>query len=118
MPRPVLPSLQALTVPALLFLSLSTPIPTLGAGAPKPSRYPLRVHVLASDTSYRTPRTDAGDSAVCDAIDGILDTVSPSPYGPVSLTGVSGDPCSLHPEMVTGRVFDLDKDPVFSGEGR
>ena len=119
MSRPVLPTLQLLFVPALvLFLSLFTPIPTLGAGAPNPSRYPLRVHILASDTSYRTPRTDPGDSAVCDAIDGILDTVSPSPYGPVSLTGVSGDPCSLHPEMVTGRVFDLDEDPVFSGAGR
>jgi hypothetical protein len=119
MPRPVLPILQALTVPALLlFLSLSTPIPTLGAPAPKPSRYPLRVHVLASDTSYKTPRSDPGDSAVCDAIDGILDTVSPSPYGPVTLTGVSSDPCSLHPEMVTGSLFNLDEDPVFSGEGR
>ena len=117
MPRPVLPNLQLLTVPALLlFLSLSTQ--TLSAGAPKPSRYPLRVHILASDTSYKTPRSDAGDSAVCDAIDGILDTVSPSPFGPVTLTGVSGDPCSLHPEMVTGSLFNLDEDPVFSGEGR
>jgi hypothetical protein len=61
---------------------------------------------------------DPAGSAVCDAIEGVLDTVSPSPYGPVTLTGVSGDPCSLHPEMVTGSLFDLDEDPVFSGEGR
>ena len=116
MPRPVLPILQALTLPALLSLSLSAQM--VGAHAPKPSRYPLRVHVLASDTSYRTPTTGPEDSAACDAIEGILDTVSPSPYGPVTLTGVSSDPCSLHPEMVTGRVFDLDEDPIFSGEGR
>ena len=117
MTRPVLPILQVVATPALLLLfSLSTP--TVSARAPKPSRYPLRVHVIASDTSYKTPRMGPGESAVCDAIEGILDTVSPSPYGPVSLTGVSGDPCSLHPEMVTGSLFDLEEDPVFSGEGR
>ena len=59
-----------------------------------------------------------GDSAVCDAIDGILTTVSPNPGGPVSLSGVSGDPCSLHAEMVTGRLFDTDDEPVYAGEGR
>ena len=117
MPRPVLPTLQALAIPALL-LSLSLSAQTVGSHAPKPSHYPLRVHILASDASFKTPRMSPGDSAVCDAIDGILDTVSPSPYGPVTLTGVSGDPCSLHPEMVTGSLFDLDEDPVFSGEGR
>ena len=117
MPRPVLPVLKSLAVPALL-LSLSLVTPTAGARPPKPSRYPLRVHVLASDASYKTPRMSPGESAACDAIEGVLDVVSPSPYGPVSLTGISGDPCSLHPEMVTGRVFDLDEDPVFSGEGR
>ena len=117
MPRPVLPVLKSLAVPALL-LSLSLATPTAGARPPKPSRYPLRVHILTSDASYKTPRMDAGESAACDAIEGVLDVVSPSPYGPVSLTGISGDPCSLHPEMVTGRVFDLDEDPVFSGEGR
>jgi hypothetical protein len=121
MPRPVLPTLQALAIATLLLslsLSAQTVSQPVGPHAPKPSRYPLRVHVLASDTSYRTPTTGPEDSAACDAIDGILDAVSPSPYGPVSLTGVSSDPCSLHPEMVTGRVFDLDEDPVFSGEGR
>jgi hypothetical protein len=78
MPRPVLPILQALAIPALL-LPLSLPAQTVGHPPPKPSRYPLRVHVLASDTSYRTPTTGPQDSAACDAIDGILDTVSPSP---------------------------------------
>jgi hypothetical protein len=60
-----------------------------------------------------------GDSVVCDQIEGMIDSISPNPGGPISLTGLSGDPCSLHPEMVTGRLLNVtDDDPVFSGAGR
>jgi hypothetical protein len=90
-----------------------------GAGSPNPAKYPLRIHVLAADESHKTPRMSPGDSVVCDEIEGMLDSISPNPGGPISLTGLSGDPCSLHPEMVTGRLLDItDDDPVFSGAGR
>jgi hypothetical protein len=120
MPRPGLPlaiSRSLRILPLFLLAALSTT--PAGAGYPNLSRYPLRLHVLASDESHKTPRMSPGDSVVCDEIDDILSSVSPNPGGPITLTGVSGDPCSLHPEMVTGRLLDLqDDDPVFSGEGR
>jgi hypothetical protein len=90
-----------------------------GARSPNLAKYPLRIHVLASDETYRTPRMGPADSVVCDAIEGMSDSISPNPGGPVTLTGLSGDPCLLHPEMVTGRLLDVqDYDPVFSGGGR
>jgi hypothetical protein len=90
-----------------------------GAGKPNISKYPLRIHVLASDETHKTPRMSPGESVVCDAMEGMLDTISPSPGGPISISGLSSDPCSFHPEMVTGRLLDVqDDDPVFSGEGR
>ena len=120
MPRPGLP-LSILRLPGILTLLLFATVfaAPAGAGYPNLSRYPLRLHVLASDESHKTPRMSPGDSVVCDEIDDILSSVSPNPGGPITLTGVSGDPCSLHPEMVTGRLLDVqDDDPVFSGEGR
>ncbi len=121
MPRPGLPISRFLRIlPLILFASLSA-VPA-SARNPKPSKYPLRVHVLASDGSYRSPRMAPGDSAVCDGIDGILTSMNSNAPGSVSVGGpismVSGDPCSLHPEMVTGRLFDHDYDPVYSGDGR
>jgi len=90
-----------------------------GARDPDLSKYPLRLHVLASDETHMTPRMSPGDAVVCDEIDGMLDSIDPNPNGPISLTGLSGDPCSLHPDMVTGRLLDVQNyDPVFSGEGR
>jgi hypothetical protein len=90
-----------------------------GARNPNLAKYPLRIHVLASDESHKTPRMSPGMAVVCDEVEGIVDATSPNPGGPVTLTGLSGDPCSLHPEMVTGRLLDVqDSDPVFSGEGR
>jgi hypothetical protein len=81
--------------------------------------------VLASDNSYRTPRMSPGDAVVCDAIDGVMTSIGPNSGGSISLGGpyavtvVSGDACSIHPEMITGRLLDVtDDDPVFSGEGR
>ena len=92
---------------------------------PDPSRYPLRVHVLASDNSYRTPRMSPGDAVVCDAVDSVAMGMGPNSSGSISLGGpyavtvVSGDACSIHPEMVTGRLLDVtEDDPIFSGEGR
>jgi len=91
------------------------------AGARKPNlaKYPLRVHVLASDETHQTPRMSPAQSVVCDAIDGMLSSISPNPGGPITISGVSGDPCSLHPEIVAGRLLDVGDDPpIFSGEGR
>jgi hypothetical protein len=101
----------------LLLAALSTA--PAAARNPDLSKYPLRVHVLASDETHKTPRMSPAESLVCDQIEGMLDSVSPNPGGPISLSGVSGDPCLLHPEMMTGRLLNLgDDDPVFSGEGR
>jgi hypothetical protein len=120
MSRPGLPlSLSRLlwVLAVLLFVSgLATPA---GAWKPNMAKYPLRIHVLASDATHKTPRMSPGDSAVCDAIDGMVSSISPNPGGPISISGLSGDPCSLHPELVTGRLLNpQDDDPVFSGEGR
>lgn len=90
-----------------------------GAGSPNLSKYPLRVHVLASDETHRTPRMSPGEAVACDEIEGLLDSISPNPGGAISISGVSSDPCSLHAEYVVGRLMDLpDQDPVFSGQGR
>jgi hypothetical protein len=119
MPRPGFP----LSTPRLLkifplFVLVSLSI-SAGARKPKPSKYPLRVHVLASDETHVTPRMSPAQSAVCDSIDNMLSSVSPNPGGPITISGVSGDPCSLHPEIVAGRLLDVGDDPpVFSGVGR
>jgi hypothetical protein len=90
-----------------------------GAGGPRLEKYPLRVHVLASDETHRTPRMSPTESVTCDEIEGMLDSISPNPGGMISISGVSSDPCSLHAEYVVGRLMDLpDQDPVFSGTGR
>jgi hypothetical protein len=91
-----------------------------GARRPNLAKYPLRIHVLASDETHRSERMSPGASAVCDSIDDILGAAGPGVAGPISLSGMGGgDPCSLHPEMVTGRLLNVqDYDPVFSGGGR
>ncbi len=92
---------------------------TAGASGPKLAKYPLRVHVLASDETHRTPRMSAGEAVACDEIEGMLDSIAPNPGGPISISGVSSDPCGLGAEYVVGRLMDLpDQDPVFSGTGR
>ena len=106
-----------------LFLLVSLSVTPASARDPNPSKYPLRVHVLASDTSYKTPRMRPGDAVVCDAIESALGSMGSNSGGSISLggplVGLSGDACSLHPEMITGRLLDVqDDDPVFSGEGR
>ena len=117
LPIPRLPRTLALVLCASLSANLcAAPV---AARNPKPPKYPLHVHVLAADESHKSPRMSPGDAAACDAIDDMLSSISPNPGGPISLTGLSGDPCSLHPEMVTGRLLDLGDDaPVFSGAGR
>ena len=118
MPGPGLPTSRVVRIlPLFLFASLSAA--PAGARNPNLSRYPLRVHVLTSDETHKTPRMSPGESVVCDSIEGMLDSISPNPGGPISMSGVSSDPCSLHAEIVTGRLLDIqDEDPVFSGEGR
>ena len=104
-------------LPVILFASLS--IEQAGARNPDPSRYPLRVHVLASDETHKTPRMTASESVACDTIEDMVSSIDPNPDGPISLTGLSGDPCSLHPEIVAGGLLDLQgEDPEFSGLGR
>jgi hypothetical protein len=90
-----------------------------GARSPNLAKYPLRVHVLSSDETHMTPRMSPAESVVCDEIAGMLDSISPNQGGPISISGISSDPCSLHPEMITGRLLNIgDEDPEFSGEGR
>jgi hypothetical protein len=89
------------------------------AGGHNLAKYPLRVHVLASDETHLTPRMGPSESVTCDSIEGMLDSISPNPGGPVTLSGVSSDPCLYHAQIVAGRFMDLpDEDRVYSGEGR
>ena len=114
---PGLPITRWVTILSLVLLASLSTTPLM-ARDPKPSKYPLRIHVLASDSTYQTPRMSPGEAAACDNIDGILSTISPNPYGPVSLTGLYGDPCSVHADIVSGRLFDVQYDPIYSGSRR
>ena len=99
----------------LLLLATLCAVPA-SARAPKASRYPLRVHVLVADESYRTPRMSPGLPASCDAVDGVLSSIS---LGSGSLTGFSGDPCAIGPDFIRGGMLDNQDDrPVYSGSGR
>jgi hypothetical protein len=110
------PSISAIGIPAILLLLAAPPA---GARNPDLSRYPLRIHVLASDQTHKTPRMSPGEAVACDGIEGMLDSVSPNPDGPISISGVSRDPCSLGAAIVQGGLLDMpDEDPIFSGEGR
>ena len=89
------------------------------ASGPNLSKYPLRVHVLASDETHQMERITPAESVACDAIDDMLSSISPNPDGPVTLTGVSADPCLFHSSVVAGRSLDINPyDPVFAGGGR
>lgn len=102
-----------------LCVLLCLPVTQAGARNPDPAKYPLRVHVLASDETHKTPRMSPAESVVCDQISGMLDSISPGQGGPISLSGISSDPCSLHPEIVSGRLLNVgDEEPVYSGAGR
>jgi hypothetical protein len=60
-----------------------------------------------------------GEAVACDQIEGMLDSINPNLGGPISISGISSDPCSLHAPIVVGRLMDLpDEEPVFSGTGR
>jgi len=111
-------NIRLLTIlPLFVFASLSST--QAGAGNPNLAKYPLRVHVLASDESHKTPRMGPFESVVCDSIGGMLDSVSPNPGGPITISGVMADPCSLHPESIGGRLLDIqNNDMVYSGIGR
>jgi hypothetical protein len=89
------------------------------ARTPNPAKYPLRVHVLSSDETHKTPRMSPAEGLACDQISGMLDSIGPGQGGPISISGISSDPCSLHPEVIVGRLLSVgDEDPQFSGEGR
>lgn len=101
-----------------ILLAVAVPL-AAGAHGPRPERYPLRVHILAADETYQTPRMNAAESVVCDAIDDMVSSISPNPGGPVTLSGISSDPCSLHADVVAGRFLDINSyERVFSGKGR
>src|ERR1700733_11692619 len=101
MPRPGLPHTRI-----LLFLSVSLCAAPLSARSPDVSKYPLRIHVLAADESYRTPRMKPGLPASCDAVDGMLASINLDSGGPVSLNGFSGDPCAIGPDFMRGGMLD------------
>lgn len=89
------------------------------AREPNLSKFPLRVHVLASDETHPIERITPAESVACDNIDDMLSSISPNPEGPVTLTGVSADPCLFHSNVVAGRALDIDPyEPVFGGQGR
>ena len=118
MPRPGLPHARSVTILSLVLCASLCATP-LNARRPDLSKYPLRVHVLAADESYRTPRMKPGLPASCDAVDGMLSSISLDSGGPVSLNGFSGDPCAIGPDFMRGGMLDTrDEDPVFSGSGR
>ena len=115
MPRPVLPISYRLRI-LILWLFASFSATSLSAAGPKPSKYPLRVHVLIADESFRTPRMSPGLAAACDSVDGVVSSIS---LGSVSLTGFGGDPCSFGPDFMRGGMLDNSDDaPAFSGSGR
>ena len=91
MPRPGLPPSIFGFLPLLLLASVC--VAPAGARKPNLSRYPLRVHVLASDETHETPRMNPAESVACDSIEDMVSSISPDPGGPVSLSGVSSDPC-------------------------
>lgn len=112
MPKPDL----RLLIVALLGLTASG---LAFAREPKLSKYPLRIHVLASDSTRQMERLTPAESVACDAIGDMLSSISPNPEGPVTLTGVSSDPCLFHSGIVAGRSLDISPyEPVFAGEGR
>jgi hypothetical protein len=111
-------SIPRFQLSALFLLAALATVPA-AARNPDLAKYPLRVHVLASDGSHMTPRMSPAESLMCDQIEGMMDAVSPGLGGPVSLSGVSSDPCLLHPELMTRRLLNVgDSEPVFSGAGR
>lgn len=112
---PGLPLSRCLRVFPLLLLASLCAAPA-SARAPKLSRYPLRVHVLAAGESYRTPRMNPGLPAACDSVDGVLSSIS---LGGGGLNGFSGDPCAIGPDFMRGGMLDNSDDaPAFSGSGR
>lgn len=97
----------------LLAILLVASLLTAPAGARMPDlkKYPLHVHVLASDETHKTPRMAPGVSLACDGMDD-LGALSDG-------SGGYGDPCASHPELVMAQLLNArDDDPVFSGEGR
>ena len=85
------------------------------AAPPSPSKYPLRVHILATDTTYPTPRINTAYSPSCDT----ATLVAFLSQGSAAPGGISGDPCSIGPDFMRGGMLDPQTaPPVFSGSGR
>lgn len=102
----------ALLLPCLAVASAS-------ARDPNPAKYPLRVHVLAADETHKSLRMTPAESLVCDSVEGIIDTGGSGIGSPLTLSGISADPCLLHPEILSGRMLALGDDaPLYSGSGR
>lgn len=122
MPRPGLPLFLSHTL-RILALILIASLWTAPAGArnPKPSKYPLRVHVLVAGDAQRQDRMSASGSVSCDAIDDMLSSSSDSSDGTVSgigISGIFGDPCSFNTGPMAGRLLYVQSEESYSGEGR
>jgi len=122
MPRPGLPIFltQTLRFFALILIASLWTTPA-GARNPKPSKYPLRVHVLSANEAQQTPRMSPAGSVACDGIDDMLSSSIDSSDGTISgigISGIFGDPCSLNTGVLAGRLQYVQSAESFSGEGR
>ena len=107
--RPGISVCRSLGMLAVLLVAALLTAPAY-ARMPDLKKYPLHVHVLASDETHKTPRMAPGVSLACDGMDdmGALDGGGEGR----SLRVASG-------RMVMARLQNAtDDDPVFSGEGR
>jgi len=103
----------------ILIASLSTA--PAGARSPKPSKYPLRVHVLAVGEAQREDRMSPSGAIACDAIDDMLTSSSDSSDGTISgigISGIFGDPCSFNTGPMAGRLLYVQSEQSYLGEGR
>jgi len=118
MPRPGLPLYlsHSLRIFALILIASLSTAPA-GARTPKPSKYPLRVHVLAAGEAQRRDRMNPSGSVACDSIEDTLTSMNVSADGTV-MPGLGSDPCSFNTGMFASRLQYVQTDQSFSGEGR
>ena len=92
-----------------------------GARGPKPSKYPLRVHVLVVGEAQSEDRMSASGAIACDAIDDMLSSSIGDSDGTISgigISGIFGDPCSFNTGPMAGRLLYVQSEESYSGEGR
>jgi len=122
MPRPGLPLFRLPTLRILAFILIAF-LWTASADArnPKPSKYPLRVHVLVAGEAQRQGRMSASGAVSCDGFDDMLSSSLDSSDGTASGIGISGnfgDPCSLNAGPMASGLLYVQTAESFAGEGR